>query len=153
LVDTQRNFGRIEILDDGMRVRVQPGITVWAVNARVARYGRRLGPDPDSEFDCTVGEVVAQKLSGMACGTELNTNRTLESAVVTMPGGTVPGTGALDADQRLRALEPEGPAGLARLRKPRPRELGVGRADPAAARAQEHHGLRVHSFVDHNRPG
>ena len=41
----------IEVLDDGARVRVQPGATVRQVNARLARYGRRLGPDPASEID------------------------------------------------------------------------------------------------------
>ena len=51
------------------------------VNTRLARYGRKLGPDPASESACTIGGVVANNSSGMACGTELNTYRTLESLV------------------------------------------------------------------------
>ena len=35
LVDVRRNFRDIEVLDDGARVRVQPGVTVRAVNARL----------------------------------------------------------------------------------------------------------------------
>ncbi|HEX9086015.1 MAG TPA: FAD-binding and (Fe-S)-binding domain-containing protein [Arthrobacter sp.] len=115
LVDVRRNFRDIEVLDDGARVRVQPGVTVRALNARLARYGRKFGPDPASEAACTVGGVVANNSSGMNCGTVDNTYRTLESLTVVLPSGTVIDTGAPDADQKLRALEPELYAGLDRL--------------------------------------
>ena len=58
LVDSRRNFRTIEVLEDGLRVRTGPGATVRAVNARLARHGRKLGPDPASEIACTVGGVV-----------------------------------------------------------------------------------------------
>lgn len=115
LVDVRRNFRDIEVLDGGARVRVQPGVTVRALNARLARYGRKFGPDPASEAACTIGGVVANNSSGMNCGTVDNTYRTLESLTVVLPSGTVIDTGAADADQKLRALEPELHEGLARL--------------------------------------
>ena len=115
LVDVRRNFRDIEVLDDGARVRVQPGVTVRALNARLARYGRKFGPDPASEAACTIGGVVANNSSGMNCGTVDNTYRTLESLTVVLPSGTVIDTGAPDADRKLRALEPELYEGLARL--------------------------------------
>lgn len=115
LVDVRRNFRDVEVLDDGARVRVQPGVTVRALNARLARYGRKFGPDPASEAACTIGGVVANNSSGMNCGTVDNTYRTLESLTVVLPSGTVIDTGAPDADRKLRALEPELYEGLARL--------------------------------------
>ena len=69
LVDTRRHFRDVEVLDDGARVRVQPGVTLRQVNLRLARHGRKLGPDPASESACTVGGVVANNSSGMTCGT------------------------------------------------------------------------------------
>jgi D-lactate dehydrogenase len=72
LVDVRRHFRDIEVLDDGARLRVQPGATVRSVNTRLARYGRKLGPDPASESACTIGGVIANNSSGMACGTEFN---------------------------------------------------------------------------------
>ena len=36
MVDTRRNFKKIEVLDGGKRVRVQPGATVMAVNNMLA---------------------------------------------------------------------------------------------------------------------
>ncbi|MBD2762181.1 FAD-binding oxidoreductase [Kocuria sp. cx-116] len=116
LVDTRRHFRDVEVLDGGARVRVQPGVTVRQVNARLAPHGYKLGPDPASEAACTVGGVVANNSSGMACGTEFNTYRTLESMTVVLPSGTVINTADADADARLRAAEPELHEGLLRLR-------------------------------------
>ena len=117
LVDVRRHFTGIEVLDDGARVRLGPGVTVRAVNARLARYGRKLGPDPASEAACTIGGVVANNSSGMACGTVENSYRTLESLVEVLPSGTVVDTGAADADETLRTREPALHAGLLALRR------------------------------------
>ncbi len=152
LVDTRRNFRGIEILDDGARVRVQPGATVRAVNTRLARHGRRLGPDPASESACTIGGVVANNSSGMACGTELNTYRTLESAILVLPSGTVIDTGAPDADDRLRTHEPGIHEGLARLRD---RVRGNLRSVETIRRLyaiKNTMGYGLNSLVDHTRP-
>ena len=116
LVDVRKEFRTIEVLDDGARIRTQPGVTVRRLNTELARYGRKVGPDPASESACTIGGVVANNSSGMACGTVENTYRTLDSMVVVLPSGTVVDTGAADADVRLRELEPELFDGLLRLR-------------------------------------
>ena len=116
LVDTRRHFRDVEILDDGLRVRVQPGVTVRQLNARLASYGRKFGPDPASEAACTIGGVLANNASGMACGTVENSYRTLDSVVAVLPSGTVIDTGAPDADERLRAGEPDLHKGLSELR-------------------------------------
>src|SRR5690606_7308197 len=103
--------------DNGERVRVQPGATVRATNTRLVRWKRKLGPDPASEIACTIGGVVANNSSGMSCGTHANTYRTLESAVLVLPSGTVIDTGAADAAERLRVAEPRLVEGLERIRE------------------------------------
>ncbi|GAA1160863.1 FAD-binding and (Fe-S)-binding domain-containing protein [Ornithinicoccus hortensis] len=117
LVDTRRHFRGVEVLDGGARVRVQPGTTVRQVNARLAPYRTKLGPDPASEGACTIGGVVANNSSGMHCGTEFNTYATLDSLVLVLPTGTLLDTAAPDAAERLRTLEPDLYAGLLRLRE------------------------------------
>jgi D-lactate dehydrogenase len=116
LVDTRANFRGIEVLDDGARVRVGPGATVRQVNARLVRHGRKLGPDPASEIACTIGGVVANNSSGMACGVTQNTYQTLESAIIVLPTGTVVDSAAPDADARLQVAEPALHATLLLLR-------------------------------------
>ncbi|WP_433861795.1 FAD-binding and (Fe-S)-binding domain-containing protein [Streptomyces sp. L7] len=152
LLDTRKNFRKIDVLDDGARVRVQPGATVRQVNTRLARYGRKLGPDPASESACTLGGVIANNSSGMACGTELNTYNTIESAVLVLADGTAIETSGPDADDRLRMAAPELWAGLVELRD-------EARADPqivAAIRRQyaikNTMGYGVNSFLDHDSP-
>ncbi|MFQ4148714.1 FAD-binding and (Fe-S)-binding domain-containing protein [Arthrobacter sp. LAPM80] len=115
LVDVRKNFRCIDVLDGGARVRVQPGVTVRDLNARLLRYGRKFGPDPASEAACTIGGVVANNSSGMACGTTDNAYRTLESLTLVLPSGTVIDTGAADASARLCSLEPELFKGLGEL--------------------------------------
>ncbi|MBO9577194.1 MAG: FAD-binding oxidoreductase [Microbacteriaceae bacterium] len=117
IVDTRRHFRRVVVGDRGETVTVEPGATVRSVNARLARHGRRLGPDPASEIACTIGGVVANNSSGMAAGIAQNAYRTLESLTLVLPSGTVLETGAPDADERLRIAEPELHAGLLRLRE------------------------------------
>ncbi|MFB2600108.1 FAD-binding and (Fe-S)-binding domain-containing protein [Herbiconiux sp. P17] len=152
LVDVRRNFRRIEVEDDGRRVRVQPGATVRQVNGRLARHGRKLGPDPASESACTIGGVVANNSSGMACGITGNTYRTLESMTVVLPSGTVVDTGASDADERLAHDEPALTAGLLRLRD-------RIRGNSESVRILQHQfsmkntmGYGLNAFLDHETP-
>ena len=152
LVDTRKHFRDIEILDDGARVRVGPGATVRHVNARLARHGRKLGPDPASEIACTLGGVVNNNSSGMACGTVANAYRTLESLVLVLPGGTVVDTGAADADQKLRATEPalyEGLAGLRDRVRGNPESVRIIQAQFSMKNTM---GYGLNSLLDHSRP-
>lgn len=152
LVDTRRNFRSIEVLDGGRRVRTGPGATVRMVNARLARHGRKLGPDPASEIACTIGGVVANNSSGMACGIVANTYRTLDSAVLVLPSGTVVDTGAADADDRLKSTEPELYAGLERLRDRVRGDAGSLETIRSLYSIKNTMGYGLNSFVDFDRP-
>ena len=152
LVDTRRAFTGIEVLDGGARVRVQPGATVRQVNARLARHGRRLGPDPASEIACTIGGVIANNSSGMACGTEQNTYRTLESMTLVLASGATIDSSSSDADEQLRLAAPELWAGLAALRE---RVLGDGESVASIRRLfamKNTMGYGLNAFLDHERP-
>lgn len=116
LVDTRSHFRDIRVEDDGDTVRVGPGATVRQVNTRLTRYRRKLGPDPASEIACTIGGVVANNSSGMACGITENSYQTIRSMRVVLPSGTILDTGAADAEAQLRAAEPALADGLLALR-------------------------------------
>ena len=152
LLDTRRHFRGIAVLDDGGRVRSGPGATVRAVNTRLARHGRKLGPDPASEIACTIGGVIANNSSGMACGISANTYRTLESAVLVLADGTVVDTAAPDALAQLTDARPELVAGLEALRD-------RVRRDPASvATLTRLHAIKntmgygLNAFLDHDDP-
>ena len=116
LVDTRKNFRGIKVGNQGEQVSVSPGATVRAVNTSLARFKRKLGPDPASEVACTIGGVVANNSSGMCCGTEQNSYRTIASLVLVLPNGLVIDTGASNADEILLQKSPGIHAGLIALR-------------------------------------
>ncbi|MEU8255699.1 FAD-binding and (Fe-S)-binding domain-containing protein [Micromonospora inaquosa] len=152
LVDVRTDWRHAEVLDDGRRIRLQPGLTIRQANARLARYRRRLGPDPASEAACTVGGMVANNSSGMTCGTTDNAYRTMESLRFVLPSGTVVDSGARDADDRLRADEPELHAGLLRLRD-RVRSAPQSRATIERLFAMKNTmGYGLNSLLDHSSP-
>ncbi|EMQ98921.1 FAD-binding and (Fe-S)-binding domain-containing protein [Paeniglutamicibacter gangotriensis] len=152
LVDVRKNFKDIEVLDGGLRVRVQPGVTVRALNARLARYGRKFGPDPASEIACTIGGVVANNSSGMHCGTVDNVYRTLESLVIVLTSGTVIDTGAADANEKLRTLEPalfDGLEALSRRVRSNAESVAIIKHQFSMKNTM---GYGLNSFLDHQDP-
>lgn len=152
LIDTRHSFRKITVLDGGSRVLVEPGATIRQVNARLARLGYRLGPDPASETACTIGGVIANNSSGMTCGITENTYQTLESAVLVLPSGTIVDTGDPQADQLLADRESDLVAGL----------MSLSRRVTTNARSRaiiERHfslkntlGYGINAFLDHSRP-
>lgn len=152
LVDTRAAFGGIEVLDAGARVRVQPGATVRQVNARLASHGRRLGPDPASEIACTIGGVIANNSSGMACGTEQSSYRTLESMTLVLASGATIDSASADADEQLREAAPDLWAGLSALRE---RVRGDAESVASVRRLfsmKNTMGYGINAFLDHDRP-
>jgi D-lactate dehydrogenase len=152
LVDTRKNFKEIEVLENGLKVRVQPGLTVNRVNASLRKYGRKLGPDPASEIACTIGGVIANNSSGMACGTEFNTYKTISSLVFVLPSGTLIDSSQPDADEQLRIKEPEIYAGLIGLRKRIVEKPQLVEKIKNAYAIKNTMGYGLNSFVDFEKP-
>ena len=152
LADSRRHFRRIDVIDNGDRVRVQPGATLRAVNARLAPHGRKLGPDPASEIACTIGGVVANNSSGMSCGTEWNSYHTLDSLTFILPSGTLIDSSVPDADDQLRLSEPELYAGLIGLRdRIRANSESVRKIQQLFS-IKNTMGYGLNSFLDYDRP-
>ncbi|RKT31502.1 D-lactate dehydrogenase [Microbacterium sp. AG1240] len=152
LVDVRQRFRAIDVVDGGRRVKVQPGATVRQVNTRLAPYGYRLGPDPASEIACTIGGVVANNSSGMACGTVENTYATLESMVFVLPSGTIIDTSRADADAALVAAEPRLVDVLEQLRRrvlDNPASVELIRRQFSLKNTM---GYGLNSFLDHDTP-
>jgi len=55
----------IEVDEDNMQTRVQPGIVYDNLNRELERYGLFFPPDPSSGASCTVGGMVASNASGL----------------------------------------------------------------------------------------
>jgi FAD/FMN-containing dehydrogenase/Fe-S oxidoreductase len=63
VIDFSRYFARVVEIGPE-HVVVQPGVVVDSVNAQLAPWGRRLGPDPSGSEACTIGGMIAGNSAG-----------------------------------------------------------------------------------------
>lgn len=77
------------ILDEGKRIRLQPGLIGAEVNLFLLPYACRLGPDPASIQSAKIGGIAANNASGMCCGIAENTYHTLSGMRVIFADGTL----------------------------------------------------------------
>jgi D-lactate dehydrogenase len=75
--------------DNGTEVSLQCGITGAMANARLARFGRRIGPDPSSINSAKIGGIVSNNASGGAFGIQHNSYNTLQGMRLILADGTV----------------------------------------------------------------
>ncbi|CZF78921.1 putative FAD-linked oxidoreductase [Grimontia celer] len=86
LTDNWRNH---TILEDGEKIRLQPGVIGADANRYLAPFERKIGPDPASINSCKIGGIAANNASGMCCGTAQNTYKTVESMKIVFHDGTL----------------------------------------------------------------
>ncbi|MFH2091987.1 MAG: FAD-binding and (Fe-S)-binding domain-containing protein [Pseudomonadota bacterium] len=86
------------ILENGSKIRLQPGVIGAKANAYLAPYGRKIGPDPASINSAMIGGIAANNASGMCCGIAQNSYQTVESMRIIFEDGTLLDTS--DADSR-----------------------------------------------------
>ncbi|GGY17780.1 FAD-binding and (Fe-S)-binding domain-containing protein [Paludibacterium paludis] len=82
-------FNHAEVLDNGARIRLGPGMIGAHANARLAPFGRKIGPDPASINTARIGGIAANNSSGMCCGTRDNSYHTMTGLRVMLADGTV----------------------------------------------------------------
>ncbi|MES2765092.1 MAG: FAD-binding and (Fe-S)-binding domain-containing protein [Bacteroidota bacterium] len=117
LVDISKHFKRIEALENGAKVLLQPGIIGAKANAFLKPFKRKIGPDPASINTCMVGGILANNASGMCCGVALNSYHTLVSLKAVLANGGVINTAQRDAIEVLKNSAPEIYAELLKIRE------------------------------------
>ncbi|HSG53448.1 MAG TPA: FAD-binding and (Fe-S)-binding domain-containing protein, partial [Rheinheimera sp.] len=83
------NWQRRDVIGLGEQIRLQPGVIGAAANAVLAKFQRKIGPDPASINSCKIGGIVANNASGMCCGTAHNSFNTLAAMRLVLFDGTV----------------------------------------------------------------
>jgi len=143
---------RIEVLDGGARIALEPGVIGAEANAALAPLGRKIGPDPASIGACMVGGIAANNASGMCCGTAQNSYQTVESMVLVLADGTRLDTADGGSRRAFAGSHRELLDGLAALRD----EIA---ADPELSgrirrkyRIKNTTGYGLNSFVDFEDP-
>ncbi|MDV7339358.1 FAD-binding and (Fe-S)-binding domain-containing protein [Terasakiella sp. A23] len=87
------NWNGFKLSEDHSKVSLQPGVVGGQANAKLAAFGKKIGPDPASINAAKIGGIAANNASGMCCGTAQNSYRTLSSMRVILNDGTLLDTG------------------------------------------------------------
>lgn len=107
LIVAGKHWEKYDILDNGMKIRLQPGIIGQRVNNLLRPYGRKFAPDPASIKSAMVGGIVMNNASGMNCGTHANSDKMLLSARIVLADGTVLDTGDEESKKQFAEKKPE----------------------------------------------
>lgn len=89
LIVAGKNWERYVVAENQETITMQPGLIGQRVNDILARYGRKLGPDPASIKSAMIGGIVMNNASGMNCGTHANSDKMILSARLVMGDGTI----------------------------------------------------------------
>ena len=87
LVDLSQYWDEISIEEDGLLVRVQPGVIGAVVNAGLKKHKRKIGPDPASINSAMLGGILSNNASGMCCGVSKNSYHTTKWIKFILPNG------------------------------------------------------------------
>lgn len=104
-----------EILENGKKIRVQPGLIGSRVNMFLAPYKRKIGPDPASINSALIGGIAANNASGMCCGTSDNSYKTVSGMRIIFHDGTVLDTSSENSKSDFRKSHPERIEAISRL--------------------------------------
>ena len=152
LVVVSHGWQNWKVLEEGRKIRLQPGIRGGRANTYLVKYGRKIGPDPASIDAAMIGGIVANNASGMYCGTSENSYKTMADIRIILPDGTILDTGDEASCAEFRRTHAEFLAGIAAIAA----EIA---ADPELeARIRRKYkiknttGYSLNAFVDYSDP-
>jgi D-lactate dehydrogenase len=87
LVDLSQFWTACKIEQDGVQLRVQPGVIGAMANAYLKKYKRKIGPDPASINSAMMGGILSNNASGMCCGVTRNSYHTTKYLRFILPNG------------------------------------------------------------------
>ena len=88
LVVVSHGFEHYSISTRGERITLEPGIRGARANQLLAKFGKKIGPDPASIDSAMIGGIAANNASGMCCGTSQNSYKTVSDINIILPDGT-----------------------------------------------------------------
>jgi D-lactate dehydrogenase len=151
LVEVTRGFRDLDVLENGRRIRVRPGVVGANANRALLPYGAKIGPDPASIATCTLGGILSNNSSGMCCGVDQNAYHTLASVRFLLPSGTAIDTAAADADELFVAREPALARGVLELKSRIQGDPALVERIRRKYRTKNTTGYSINAFIDYER--
>lgn len=152
LVIVSHGWQHWQVLEEGLKIRLQPGIRGGRANTFLTRYGRKIGPDPASIDSAMIGGIVANNASGMCCGTSENSYKTLADIRIILPDGTVLDTGDPESCAGFRQTHAAFLEGIAALAAEIRADRDLSERIRRKYRIKNTTGYSLNAFVDFEDP-
>ncbi|MEN9919368.1 MAG: hypothetical protein RL662_1804 [Bacteroidota bacterium] len=107
LMVATHKWKKYSVLDNGLKIRLQPGIVGARANVFLQSFGRKIGPDPASINAAMIGGIASNNASGMCCGTAQNSYQTIADIRIVLYDGTVLDTSDETSKKEFKAKHPE----------------------------------------------
>lgn len=78
-----------DVLDKGQKIKLEPGVVGEEANAVLLPFQRKIGPDPASIKSCMIGGIAANNASGMCCGVDRNSYKTVKGMKLVLADGSL----------------------------------------------------------------
>ena len=141
-----------EILDNGRRIRLQPGVIGAHANQALAHFQRKIGPDPASINAAKIGGIVANNSSGMCCGTAQNSYHTLSAMRLLLADGSVVDSADLVSVSQFRNSHAELLQQLAQLAEETRNNSELAAKIKHKYRLKNTSGLSLNALLDFSDP-
>jgi D-lactate dehydrogenase len=152
LVSLGRHWRDYSVSEDGRTVTAQPGVVGGKLNAVLSRRGCKIGPDPASINAAMIGGIVANNASGLCCGIDRNSYRTLRGMRLILADGYVLDTSQPDAGPRLERERPQLVRGLLQLRQEVLSQPELAARIRHKYRIKNTTGYSLNALIDFDRP-
>ncbi len=107
LVRLGQDWHHHQILQQGEKIKLEPGIIGSQANRFLASYGKKIGPDPASIDTAKIGGILANNASGMCCGVAQNSYQTIDSMRIVFLDGSVVDTADVQSKKQFQLDHPE----------------------------------------------
>lgn len=150
LVIATHGFKDYRILDDGLKIELQPGIRGGAANRYLVKYGRKIGPDPASIDSAMIGGIAANNASGMCCGTSENSYKTIADIKLILADGTELDTASEDSRKSFAATHGDMLAKLEDIARRIDEDKDLKERIQRKYKIKNTTGYSLNAFVDYN---
>ena len=152
LVIVSHGWQNWKVLEEGRKIRLQPGIRGGRANTYLVKYGRKIGPDPASIDSAMIGGIAANNASGMCCGTAENSYQTMADIRIILPDGTILDTGDTASCAAFRQSHAEFLSGIAKIAAEIDADPDLASRIRRKYKIKNTTGYSLNAFVDYSDP-
>ncbi|NQV15861.1 FAD-binding oxidoreductase [bacterium] len=152
LVEVKQGWRKVEVLNGGRQIKLQPGVVAAKANQHLEPLGYRIGPDPGSINAAMIGGIVANNASGIGSGIQYNSYQTLAAMEMILPMGLILNTANPADDEKFHRHAPLIYDGLSHLRDQIRKDKSLEQRIRNKYKLKNTTGYSLNSFLDHDQP-